>query len=175
MTFFNNDSREGKGLGREGEGIVDPLGLNLKRGREGLGFDEPEVIKKPKIANDEEIKSCTDEMINEFAVRQKDRFKEKKITGQLKASVCVCYKLDLEKEIGDNLLLPYDYLPIERKKDEEQFPREELSLTKKIEIFEGITFYLRKTHLYCFFCSNLYQSEEELEKLCPGLTEDDHQ
>ncbi|KDQ14795.1 hypothetical protein BOTBODRAFT_32558 [Botryobasidium botryosum FD-172 SS1] len=34
--------------------------------------------------------------------------------------------------------------------------------------------YLRKSHLYCFWCGTRYVSAEELERDCPGEAEDEH-
>jgi rubrerythrin len=39
---------------------------------------------------------------------------------------------------------------------------------------EQVLDYLRNAYYYCFWCGTQYASAEELEKDCPGLTEEDH-
>jgi len=34
--------------------------------------------------------------------------------------------------------------------------------------------YLRSTHHYCAYCGAIYDDEEQLEKMCPGIYEADH-
>ena len=40
--------------------------------------------------------------------------------------------------------------------------------------YQKINLYLRQEHFYCVFCGAKYQDEENLNKLCPGATDDLH-
>lgn len=46
-----------------------------------------------------------------------------------------------------------------------------LPLVEKLHL---VTQYLRSTHYYCIYCCSKFDSVEDLEGYCPGLTEDDH-
>ena len=48
---------------------------------------------------------------------------------------------------------------------------EEYSNAEKLEM---LTSYLRTSYHFCFWCGVNYQSLQDLEENCPGLTKDDH-
>jgi len=48
-------------------------------------------------------------------------------------------------------------------------PTEDLS-SRLLELLE----YLRKTHIYCFYCGSIYDNMEQLNKMCPGILDSDH-
>jgi len=56
-------------------------------------------------------------------------------------------------------------------KGEDEQVWEALTLQEKLEV---VVAYLRQEYYYCPFCGHQYQSQEELDAECPGLTEDVH-
>ena len=106
--------REGEGLGKKGEGIVNPLDLLVKRNRLGLGLgDEAFESATKKAKGDGSGNVSLDETVQRFRQTQENNFKERRLNGQLKAAVNVCLTLDKEKGLTDNGLLPAQFMPPE--------------------------------------------------------------
>lgn len=105
--------REGEGLGKQQEGITDPIELLMKRNRSGLGVDEEPPLKISKISSESTSNSgiTLDDAIKRFHNHQGEKFKERKVNRQLKASVTLCITLDNQIGIQNNSLLPYQFMP----------------------------------------------------------------
>jgi len=181
--------KQGTGLGKNEEGIAEPIPMNLKRGRSGLGKEEQ---KKRKI---EQEASNKENLLVDFKYRMKGQFSSRKIEGQLRAALLICKNLDEDAGIQDN--------PFFEDEDEEEEENDEQK-QKQIEYktqdettthenradiqdgvkfrslpvthrFEEVSKYMRTKYWYCFFCGAKFDSQEDLEKNCPGDTEEDHE
>lgn len=70
----------GSALGKEGCGRTEPVGLQIRRGRAGIGKEDPKV---EKMKRDKQIaetrKRKEEELIVDFGSRQKERWKGRRI------------------------------------------------------------------------------------------------
>jgi len=66
-------------------------------------------------------------------------------------------------EPGDDDTTPDFYGYLSKFSSEEQTDR-----------LKQLLIYLRTRHSYCYYCGALYDDVEQLEKMCPGLTEEEH-
>ncbi|XP_034041416.1 G patch domain-containing protein 11 [Thalassophryne amazonica] len=177
--------KAGQGLGKAGAGMVDPIQLNIKTDRGGIGMEEAKKRKaeeelehyrlKARVQQQNETKSLED-----FRVRVRTEREERKIEADLRRSQRACEHLDLQKDIA----VPREewYWPnagtddYEAEEDEEDDSNEEeghmeLSSLDKLQV---LTSYLRGIHFYCIWCGTAYNNEEDLCSSCPGDTATDH-
>uniref|UniRef100_A0A3Q1EWL3 G patch domain-containing protein 11 n=1 Tax=Acanthochromis polyacanthus TaxID=80966 RepID=A0A3Q1EWL3_9TELE len=179
--------KAGQGLGKEGAGRVDPIPLNIKTDRGGIGMEEAKKRKaekelehfrqKMRAEQQNETKSLED-----FRSRVRTEREERKIEGDLRRSQRSCEQLDSQKSIT----VPREdwYWPKANADDEEDGFKEEEENEEKDEeeIMELTSFdklqiltsYLRGVHFYCIWCGTTYNDEEDLYSNCPGDTAADH-
>ncbi|XP_056148161.1 G patch domain-containing protein 11 [Lampris incognitus] len=184
--------KAGQGLGKEGAGRVEPIPLNIKTDRGGIGMEEVKKRKameelehyrrKVRAKQQNETKSVED-----FRFRVKTEREERKIEGDLRRSQRACEQLDSQK----NITIPREdwYWPKQEaeeeddanekqdgKEEEEEEEEEddivELTTLDKLQI---LTSYLRGVHFYCIWCGTTYNDEEDLCSNCPGDTAADHE
>ncbi|TRY69832.1 hypothetical protein DNTS_012931 [Danionella cerebrum] len=177
--------KPGQGLGREGSGRVEPVPLNIKTDRGGIGMEE---LKKRKA--EEELQTYRRKVqmkqqgekktIEDFRVRKRTEREERQTHSDLRKSQRACEQLDNQKGITT----PRDtwYWPETNKDDdeeeeddkakyEESDEEEELTPLDKLQF---LTSYLRGAHFYCIWCGTAFNDEEDLSANCPGDTAADH-
>ncbi|KAM9063279.1 G patch domain-containing protein 11 isoform 3-T6 [Sarcophilus harrisii] len=138
--------KSGQALGKSGSGIVEPIPLNIKTGRSGIGH---ETLIKRKAEEELENyqrkihlrKQTEEKAADQFRLRLKSKKEELKLESDLKRSQRACHQLDTQKVL------------------------------EKLEI---LTRYLREEHQYCIWCGTTYEDEEDLSLNCPGPTSADH-
>ncbi|KAK2531583.1 Gpatch11 [Columba guinea] len=160
--------KSGQALGKSGEGIVEPIPLNIKTGRSGLGHEE---LKKRKA--EEKLENyrqklhmkiqANEQAADQFRIRFKNKQEERKMEGDLRKSQRACQQLDAQKAIDVPKEAWYWLEPEEEdKKDEEDKEDEctssELSVSEKLHI---LTAYLREEHFYCIWCGTTYEGESK--------------
>ncbi|KAF3708404.1 G patch domain-containing protein 11 Coiled-coil domain-containing protein 75 [Channa argus] len=177
--------KAGQGLGKQGAGRVDPIPLNIKTDRGGIGMEE---VKKRKA--EEELENYRQKVhakqqnenksLQDFRSRVRTEREERKIEGDLKRSQGACEQLDSQKGIT----VPREdwYWPkadaddeaegFEEEDDDEEEDIVELTSFDKLQI---LTSYLRGIHFYCIWCGTTYNDEEDLCSNCPGDTAADHE
>src|SRR4051794_3639518 len=79
-------------LGVSGEGVADPLQVHVKASRAGLGVEETHRRKKEKAAARKAAQET--ETVDHFRSRQQSQYTERKLSGQLRHALRVCYELD---------------------------------------------------------------------------------
>ncbi|KAL6506009.1 hypothetical protein OROHE_022728 [Orobanche hederae] len=153
----------GSALGKEGSGRAEPVVVEIRRGRAGIGKEDPKVEKaKREKRNEERMKRNEEELMEDFGSRQKERWKGKRIVVNFQRAESVLAQLenrDVEAEKKDD-------------NDEEKEEEEEEEITE--EDLLNILLKLRNEFHYCLFCGCRYDTMEELESNCPGINEDDH-
>ncbi|NWU99895.1 GPT11 protein, partial [Upupa epops] len=174
--------KSGQALGKSGEGIVEPIPLNIKTGRSGLGHDELKKRKaEEKLENYRQKlhmkKEVNEQAADQFRVRFKIKQEERKMEGDLQRSQRACQQLDMQKDIDIPKETWYwlepeedDKKDMEKKEDER--PSSDLSVSEKLHI---LTAYLRGEHLYCIWCGTTYVDAEDLSLNCPGDSAADHE
>nr|XP_020459846.1 G patch domain-containing protein 11 isoform X2 [Monopterus albus] len=175
--------KAGQGLGKEGAGRVDPIPLNIKIDRGGIGMEE---VKKRKA--EEELEHYRQKIrakqqnetksLEDFRSRVRTEKEERKIEGELTRSQRACEQLDSQKGIT----VPREdwYWPQAAADDEEDDLKEEEELEETVELtsfdkLQILTSYLRGIHFYCIWCGTTYNDEDDLCSNCPGDTAADHE
>ncbi|XP_062375441.1 G patch domain-containing protein 11 [Sardina pilchardus] len=180
--------KAGQGLGKKGAGRVEPIPMNIKTDRGGVGMEE---VKKRKA--EEELQHYRQKVrvkqqvekqsLEDFRVRKRTEREERQTEGDLRRSQRACEQLDSQKGIT----VPREcwYWP-EKEKEEDEDEEEEEEECKKEEDEEDeeeltsldklhfLTSYLRGVHFYCIWCGTTYNDEEDLDSNCPGDTSADH-
>ncbi|GFQ05447.1 g patch domain-containing protein 11 [Phtheirospermum japonicum] len=153
----------GSALGKGGSGRAEPVVVEIRRGRGGIGKEDPKVEKaRREKQNEERMKIREEELMEDFGSRQKERWKGKRIFVNFQKAEAVLAQLEnrevveVEKKDEDNE---------EEEEDEEEITQEDLL---------NILLRLRNEFHYCLFCGCQYDTVEELESNCPGISEDDH-
>lgn len=191
--------KAGQGLGKSGAGRVDPIPLNIKTDRGGIGM---EGVKKRKA--EEELEHYRQKVrakqqnetksLEDFRSRVRTEREERKIEGDLRRSQRACEQLDSQKSIT----IPREdwYWPKaetdeeegdlkeedeeeeqeeeEEKEAEEEEEEEEIVELTSFDKLQILTSYLRGVHFYCIWCGTTYNDEEDLCSNCPGDTAADH-
>lgn len=177
--------KAGQGLGKEGAGRVEPIPLNIKMGREGIGMEE---VKKRKAEEDLQryrhkvqlTEQNEKRSVEDYRVRVRTEREEKKIESDLRKSQRACEQLDSQKGVT----VPREdwYWPkaeadedgdAEKEEEEEDDEEEEWKLTS-MDKLQILTSYLRGVHFYCIWCGTTYNDEDDLDSNCPGNTATDH-
>lgn len=171
----------GKGLGKSEEGRVEPVGVEIKADRAGLGREAAvkDILKRKMDILQRRIASQNDATsLTAFRNRKKDETVQRLIQTDLKKSQRMCKVLDEEKNIMDpaeSWFWPEVVKePAEDCEEEEEETVEELNQLEPNEQLELITTYLRRVHLYCCWCATKFEDENDLSSNCPGTTRDDH-
>ncbi|KAG4073779.1 hypothetical protein HA402_001003 [Bradysia odoriphaga] len=181
--------KEGEAIGKSSKGgILEPIGIDIKTDRGGLGRDAAlkqlkehrQLIRLNRLkANDSGGAISTDE----FRKRMTQRAQGKQMEADLGKCQRACEKLDLEEKIEKPALAWFwpnrqkteedDAEEQDESDDDKEEEEEEIEyeLTEKLEM---ITNYLRTTYLYCHWCGTKYSDVDDLNSGCPGLTKDDH-
>nr|XP_056708953.1 G patch domain-containing protein 11 [Euleptes europaea] len=174
--------KSGQPLGKSGEGIIEPIALNMNKGRSGLGHEE---LKKRKAEENLENyrrklhmrKQAEKQTADLFKLRMKTKQEELQITRDLEKSQKACHQLDMQKGLElprEVWFWPSSQKDVEEQEEEEEEEEEEddLSASDKLQI---LTAYLREHYLYCIWCGTAYEDQEDLSSNCPGDTFADHE
>lgn len=177
--------KAGQGLGKQGAGRVDPIPLNIKTDRGGIGMEEVKKRKaeeelehyrqKVRAKQQNETKSLED-----FRSRVRTEREERKIEGDLRRSQRACEQLDSQKGITvprEDWYWPKAEADDEEEEEvkEEEEEKEEIVELTSFDKLQILTSYLRGVHFYCIWCGTTYNDEEDLCSNCPGDTAADHE
>ncbi|MBN3320211.1 GPT11 protein, partial [Atractosteus spatula] len=161
--------KAGQGLGKEGAGRVEPIPLNIKTDRGGIGMEE---VKKRKAEEKLEhyrrkanIKQQVEKRtLDDFRVRLRTEREERQTDADLRKSQRACEQLDSQKGIH----APREdwYWPVsgteepgeEEETEQEEDEGEEITPLEKLQI---LTSYLRGVHFYCIWCGTSYDGKTE--------------
>ncbi|XP_028398754.1 G patch domain-containing protein 11-like [Dendronephthya gigantea] len=172
--------KEGKGLGKQGEGRKEPIPLSIKEGRGGLG-QESEMKRKQelqekclKVARDKRIKLEAKQR-EDFREKQKEIFSNKLVEKDLFQSQKACEQLDKAENMSCKEVWFWPERLNENEDDEnDEVYEEEVEELESSEKLVILTEYLRRTHKYCIWCGTSYTDEEDLDTHCPGDTSTAH-
>lgn len=180
--------KPGMALGKKGEGRCEPVPIELKTGRGGLGREievkrKLEDMRMKSAISHEKRQKIMSEEKRHFVGRMRNKFSEQRVNSDLYKSQKVC--ADLDARIGltdpDRIFFWPDSYKNKDKSDEEsdeesatnEEPDEDLELSS-IEQLEILTDYLRKKHLYCVWCGTAFEDSEDIKTNCPGNTAELH-
>ena len=180
------------------ENTVQPLEINLRRGRGGLGLYEEQKVKheaEEEIRLREESKRRkeyeleTENMLH----RQSLNAARGRVSAQLFSMLRLVFNLRQDSrsirrtavsEDGEVIDDPPPLVAdahIQAHFDHAGGMSELRELLSSMSIdtqqlhHSQLNRYLREDFLYCFYCAHSFESPEALAKLCPGVSEEDHQ
>ncbi|KAI8969027.1 hypothetical protein BDF20DRAFT_141122 [Mycotypha africana] len=185
--------KKGMSLGKNSSGIVEPIKVNIKAGRQGIGM-EIESEKRLRALEEEEMENSKRAKVDleTFRTIKAKQAKENQLRRYLTAAISICKKFDEENSVETNILWTLEPASqeMENNEDTEQdkeeeatdniidlYPKEEIERLNSLELdekFALVVEYLRNKYFYCFWCSAKYKDAEDLQANCPGPEEDDH-
>lgn len=168
--------KPGKGIGKTQSGMVEPISVEVKADRHGLG----KTLKKKEFCNRKNADAKLDNMkMIDFRSRIAQERAEQLQKIDIFKSQKICQELDTKYNIEEpeeswfwpqNKETNIDDNTDHQLNDAEE-DGEDLSNLEKLEI---LTKYLRKKHFYCIWCGMKFDDEEDLKDNCPGNTRNDH-
>lgn len=172
--------KPGQGIGKTESGIVEPIGVEVKANRHGLGkaTKEKRKAQSQKPAADK----LNEANLQDFRSRAALKKAEQLINTDLWKSQKVCEQLDMQLDIQEPRE-SWFWLPKPDKETEEdstaenndekesEDDEESIPVNEQLEI---LTRYLRKKHYYCIWCGTSFNDEDDLKENCPGDTRSDH-
>ncbi|QCE05207.1 RNA-binding protein 5/10 [Vigna unguiculata] len=187
----------GSALGKQGSGRAEPVGIEIRRSRAGVGLEDPHKEKRKK----EEImmnrkRRKEEDLMKEFGFRQKSQWQSKRVIINYNKAKAALDQLEnreiVEPQKND------DDSEVEEE-EEEEITEEACNLTITFSLIFLLTQFLvlimfiaqnsmeteykelnsvlmklRDEFNYCLFCGCKYESSEALLDNCPGTNEDDH-
>ncbi|RUS72553.1 hypothetical protein EGW08_019690 [Elysia chlorotica] len=120
--------KPGMGIGKEGTGRIEPVSIELKSGRSGLGR-ESEMKRKTTEMNQMRAelmakrRKAEEKLRDSFVGRNVERFAEKNVERDLRTAQKACLQLDQEKGILEpekNFFWPASSLPLQKGDEEEE-------------------------------------------------------
>jgi len=171
--------KPGNSLGGTSCGIVEPIAINIKSDRKGLGREQ--AIKEIALRKEEiRRKQLQGISVTSFRSELSRRYREREISTDLFKSEKACFKLDSDNgvEIPDELWFwPVTANGMEDEESAEGGNKDEDEVAPQFtseEKLELLTLYLRKTYCYCIWCGVRFDDEKDLSSSCPGPTRDEH-
>ncbi|XP_071962924.1 G patch domain-containing protein 11-like [Antedon mediterranea] len=186
---------KGMGLGKSGTGRKEPVPIEIKTGRGGLGRETQmkkqkqdvelfrEQMRKNRMQNQERSKG-------EFLQRVREKRVNKEVEKDFYKSQNVCEQLDRTHDVEEPVVLWYWPKHLRPKTDEDEDDddvdgedegSEEEEAQKDVgddipiqERLDDITRYLRTKHFYCIWCGTSFNDREDLSTNCPGDDSDAH-
>ncbi|XP_076442849.1 G patch domain-containing protein 11-like [Babylonia areolata] len=189
--------KPGMSLGKKGTGRAEPVPIEIKADRGGLG-KAAEAKRKAEEMQAMRARMAVKRQRTEvkqkesFVQHMSSRFASKTVGKDLNTSQTACHHLDTESGYTrpvERFHWPDNWWSLEEKPEggeeeeegEEHLQEEEgeededegQSLTDE-EKLQALTFYLRTTYHYCIWCGTKYNDSEDMEANCPGDSAEAH-
>lgn len=177
--------KPGVALGKSGQGATEPINVDVKVNRTGLGRDrvvaEEKVLKaKVKALVQERKRLKVDELREGFQERRRGTWQSRKLVSDYRKAYTALLQLE-ERALGsaegrskENL---QEEKEKEKKKEKDGDPDEEAEEEEEViteEMLQETLTRLREVFNYCLYCGFQYDSQEQLQSDCPGEEEDAH-
>ncbi|XP_781177.3 G patch domain-containing protein 11 [Strongylocentrotus purpuratus] len=188
--------KQGTGLGKTGSGRAEPVGIEIKTGRGGLGQEKELKRKQEEMAKMREVMAHKRAKMavhrkGNFLQQMSERFSEKEVQKDLYNSQKACAHLDHVQGLSEpeviwywpKKMLPEDEVENEEEEEEEEEKEEEEQEEEKekeadelsnSDKLSELTQYLRTQHRYCVWCGTAFNDDKDLEENCPGNNADVH-
>ncbi|XP_078052647.1 G patch domain-containing protein 11 [Augochlora pura] len=170
--------KPGQGIGKTESGITEPIGLDVKLNRHGLGKGVKRKQTESKSSLDN--RKLDNKSMKDFRGRIAQKKAEQMSKADFYKSQKICEQLDKQLNI-EKPEEPWFWLPQETEKgtdsdsEEEEEEKDEVEELYQInERLEILIKYLRQKHFYCIWCGVAFDNENDLLNNCPGDTRNDH-
>ncbi|KAM6547972.1 hypothetical protein CsatB_019648 [Cannabis sativa] len=158
----------GSALGKEGTGRAEPVGLEIRRSRAGIGRVDPREEKRKREERKAEKEMRNEAaLMEEFGCRKKSQWRIRRVFVNFNKA-----KGALDQLENKEVMVPKKDEDEEEEEQDLDDEEEEEEITE--EDLLNILMKLRDEHRYCLFCGFQYESMEALLSNCPGIDEDDH-
>ncbi|XP_018010416.1 G patch domain-containing protein 11 isoform X2 [Hyalella azteca] len=177
--------KPGTSLGDKGGGCVEPIKVELKGDRGGLGLKQ--MLMEKKREKEQRYLAKMKKLALEF---DPDVFRERKrqenMGKQLEADLArcqrVCFTLDSDNGIEEPMesyFWPPHLLPAHEGQgdDEDDAAEEDDAVLEywQVEVrVDVVASYLRLSYHYCVWCGTAYEDEADMTDNCPGTTKEEH-
>ncbi|CAL4999706.1 unnamed protein product [Urochloa decumbens] len=157
--------------GARGAAAAEPVGIEIRRSRAGLGAEPavavavapvPAPAEKSREAVEME-RRLQEEMMGELRARKSTQWRGRRVVWDFRKAEAALAQLE-NREVEPQA-------PEGEEKDKEAEEEEEV-ITE--EDLQNVLSKLRDQYQYCLYCGCKYESAEALAKECPGPNEDDH-
>ena len=186
--------KAGESLGKSNTGRVEPIPIELKNNRSGLGREAvKKQIKETKAKLRLQKSSANSNIMSaeDFRASQSKKMKSKRTESDLFRAQKACRQLDMSKDFKDPIESWFwpkmiqessneDFDENEPKikeiietEEEQEEEEEEIEIPPE-EMLVIITEYLRNEYLFCIWCGITFENAEDLAKTCPGNSREDH-
>ncbi|XP_022220418.2 G patch domain-containing protein 11 [Drosophila obscura] len=183
--------KAGSGLGKQADARIEPIGITIKNDRGGLGREaaiaeltaKRQELRRAHLLHRAGIDSREEISTEAYRKRAMQKAEERKLQYDIRRCQQTCESLDVATNVPEpDLEFFWPPKPKEEEEsdsdveqdapEEEDLPKEEqYSAAEQLELLMG---YLRTAYTFCYWCGTRYDSAEDLETNCPGLTRDDH-
>jgi len=188
--------KKGMGLGKQLQGRTEPIPVDLKLGRKGLGKEEEDKRNEQKrhmaLVMRAKQKRLADATLK---VDFKERQRKKEIEYQMRKDYFKSQKCCEQLDSAKGLEMPFPWAwpsgltkgnkdgegeggtceeklesgVLEKEVEEEEEEEEEEETLEDVELhLDELTNYLRTTHNYCVWCGTAYNDVEDFNTNCPG-------
>lgn len=180
--------KPGLALGKHGQGSLEPINVDVKRSRSGLGRDHVEKAQEQFKARAAELQRDADkkkqaELKMGFQERRKSSWQGRKlISDYRKAQTAFQHLEESQTCTKDGGHDEESVLDISKSKNsldnnkEDNTENSEDDSEEEIELkdLQDLLQRLRSEYFYCLYCGCQYETADALLANCPGLEEDDH-
>ena len=164
---------EGKGLGKNKQGIQNPIPISTQQGKTGLGIEGDK--RRIKTLKERKENNEFQQMSNAFKSNVQKKYMEKRISSDTNKA----FKILVQLELGAGLTSAESkYIKLSEEK-EQQLNREtkleiileedEQTFEEKFNYLKELFFILEEKYLYCIYCGITFRDQGDLEENCPGL------
>ncbi|XP_018394246.1 PREDICTED: G patch domain-containing protein 11 [Cyphomyrmex costatus] len=168
--------KPGQGIGKTQSGMTEPISVEVKEDRHGLGKMLKKDSYKTRNTNAKLDNMNTTDFRNRIAQEKAEQLQK----TDLYKSQKVCQELDAK----ENVEKPENtWFWIENKEEKEDDDTDddieddedkEVEVLSNLEKLEILTKYLRKKYFYCIWCGTKFNDEDDLRDNCSGSTRNDH-
>lgn len=125
--------KPGSALGKEGSGRAEPVTMDIRRSRAGVGREDPHKEKKKKEEIEAEIeKRKVEEMLEDFGSRQKSQWRKKRVLINFRKAKAALDQLENVEVVPEKKNEEdEDGKPDEEEEEEEEITEEVCSLRKQ--------------------------------------------
>ncbi|KAJ3346025.1 G patch domain-containing protein 11 [Kappamyces sp. JEL0680] len=178
--------QQGQVLGSRGEGLAEPVAVQLKNDKLGLGSKVVTTQRFVSIKEKRELEHDMKRKQSHFREAMSDRYSGARLASDLQIARSTCMDMDekngiprtefwpSEKPEGNLHLDPGVKAPKEpsAELDAAQLQFESQPDSEKLAV---LTYYLRTKYHYCQWCSIQFENEQDMDQNCPGDCRIDHE
>ncbi|XP_038073145.1 G patch domain-containing protein 11-like [Patiria miniata] len=180
--------KQGMGMGKKESGRSEPIPVEIKTGRGGLGRETEikDQQERRRLQYQQAVKHRAArelEYRQDFMQRMSNKFSDKETEKDLDKSQKACEHLDRLQGVEEPVepwywpKPPAEVLEEDEEEEEEEEEEEKEEPGSQIPAAEKLahlTSYLRRRHRYCIWCGTSFDDNKDFEDNCPGETAEDH-